>query len=167
MDIIREAILTIRDPGLSSKIELLPIGTIIGNLFFKLSSGRTIESDQVLKSGPIILVFIRGTWCPYCRMHLARFRNWVERNKNYKATLIVVSTEKPEKIQEWLKDNPITYLFASDSEFTLSDYFKVRINPNDFSNAATFLIDQDRKIRLAYKGKRTGADFEAIEENIK
>lgn len=166
MDIIRKAILSIHDPGINSTIELLPIGTVIENVSFDLSSGRTILSDQILKNGPLIIVFIRGTWCPFCRMHLARFRNWIEKNKKHKATLIVVSTENSEKIQQWLKRNPATYLFASDSNFILSDYFKVRIDPNDFSNAATFLIDQDHKVRLAYKGKRTGADFEAIKGNI-
>lgn len=165
-EIIQDAIFSVIDHGLEASLPLLPEGSTIQNVQLNLSNKRTIEIDQILKNGPVVLVFIRGTWCPFCRMHLGRLRNWVERLKHRKATIIVVSSESVEKINLWLAENPVTYLFASDEELLLSNYFGVHIDPNDYANAATFLIDSNRTIRVAYKGRRNQKNFTAIEHGF-
>lgn len=163
---ISELILSITDHGLSSEISLLPVGTIVEDFTLTLSSKRQLPLEQVLANGPLVLVFIRGTWCPFCRLHLSRLRTWVEKLKNKHATVVVVSTESVDNIQKWLKDNPVSYIFASDVNFELSNYFGVHINANDFANAATFVIDTNRKLKLAYKGKRTKANFSEVDNSL-
>ena len=66
--------------------------------------------------------------------------------------------------QKWLKENPMTYLFASDEKLELANYFGVHISPNDFANAATFVIDSNKAIKLSYNGKRTNVNFEKVDE---
>jgi peroxiredoxin len=34
------------------------------------TAGRTVTSEELLARGPLVLVFIRGTWCPYCSLTL-------------------------------------------------------------------------------------------------
>jgi hypothetical protein len=42
----------------------------------------------------------------------------------------------------------------------------VRIIPDDFFQAATFIIDSDLTVRLAYTGKRTQKNFDEMEKVI-
>ncbi len=163
---IKGLVLGLKDPGLNPHLPLLPVGSLVKDFNLNLSNGRTIELEQVVKNGPLVLVFIRGTWCPFCRMHLSRLSKWVEKLKNKTATVIVVSTESVPVIKKWLQENQMLYLFASDEKFELSNYFGAHIDPNDFANAATFVIDSDKKIKMAYNGKRTDGNFEKINKVI-
>ncbi|MGE3610678.1 MAG: redoxin domain-containing protein [Bacteriovoracaceae bacterium] len=88
---------------------------IEGNFKLILSGKRTIDFEEVLANGPLLLVFIKGTWCPFCQIHLKRMRDWSESIKS-KVTTIVISSESIEDITKWLKENPSTYLFASDKD---------------------------------------------------
>ncbi len=40
------------------------------------------------------------------------------------------------------------------------------MDPRNHAQAATFLIDQDRKIKLAYRGKRTKKNFKQLDNSI-
>ncbi|MBL7666300.1 MAG: peroxiredoxin family protein [Bacteriovoracaceae bacterium] len=166
MNKLKGLVLAVHDPSVNELLPLIPEGTIVKNFELLLSNGRRVELNHILKNGPLLLVFIRGTWCPYCRMHLSRLREWMRNLQNKKSTVIVVSTETPEIINEWLTKNNSSYLFASDAKMELSDYFGVHINPNDFANAATFLIDTDNSLKLSYAGKRTDKNFEEMDKKL-
>ncbi len=92
---------------------------------------------------------------------------WAEHLNQKEGNVIVVSTEAMNSLKSWLNINPMNFIFASDSSMELSNYFGVRIPPNDFAQAATFLIDSDFSIRLAYKGKRTKKYFDTVETVLK
>lgn len=124
-----------------------------GDFKLILSGHRTIGFEEVLKNGPLLLVFIKGTWCPFCQIHLQRLREWAESIKS-KVTTIVVSSEDIETITKWLRDNPSTYLFASDKNGEASKKFRVWLDEKNYSQAATFLVDIDKTIRFSYAGKR-------------
>ncbi len=91
---------------------------------------------------------------------------WVENLKNKKGTVIVVSSEKLITIKRWLAYNHVGFMFAADPSYELIDHFGVRIRPNQFSQAATFLVDTNQTIRLVYKGKRNAAGFEILQEAL-
>ena len=130
------------------------VGEIVdGDFQLILSGNRIINFDEVLKNGPLLLVFIKGTWCPFCQIHLKKMRDWSESIKS-KVTTIVVSSESIENITKWLKDNPSTYLFGSDMDGQAAKKFRVWLNDKNYSQAATFLVDVDKTIRFAFSGKR-------------
>ena len=47
---------------------------------FELSDarGERVALDELLGAGPVVLVFYRGAWCPYCNLQLAAFRDWLD-----------------------------------------------------------------------------------------
>lgn len=151
------------DPGVSKKIDTLQLDQTIKDWELDLSTNQIVKISEMLKQGPLLLVFIRGTWCPFCRLHLKNLAIWAETLKNKRGNVVVVSSEKLISIKRWLAYNPVGFPFAADPDYQLIDYFGVRIRPNQFSQAATFLIDSNLTVRLVYKGKRNAANFEAIE----
>ena len=167
-NIIESTIFQMMDPASAPELKTLKDGDSIDNKKITLSSRREVFIHDLIKSGPLILIFIRGTWCPFCRMHMQRLNKWLNsRPQNKRGTCIVVSSESIEDINKWLSENNFSYLFASDQEMKLADYFGVHIAPRDFSQAATFLIDQEAKVRMTYKGKRTNKNFKKLDENLR
>ena len=38
------------------------------------AQGRGARLQSLLRQGPVVLVFYRGSWCPYCSLHLRGFQ---------------------------------------------------------------------------------------------
>ncbi len=140
-----------------------PIDT---SLYLQLSNGREVKVKDVLKNGSLILVFIKGTWCPFCRIHLRRLREWVLRVK-HSSTLIVVSSENRETINTWLKSNNIDFLFASDPQGIFGKHFGVWVESLHFTQASTFLIDQEGIIRSVFVNRREDGLYMEQYTNVK
>ena len=127
--------------------------TIEGDFKLVLSGNREISFTETLKNGPLLLVFIKGTWCPFCQIHLQKLRAWTESIKSI-VTTIVVSSESVDDITKWLRENPSTYLFASDKNGDAARKFRVWLEDKNYAQAATFLVEVDKTIRFSYAGKR-------------
>ncbi|MCG6148434.1 hypothetical protein EHQ96_13440 [Leptospira levettii] len=155
------------DGSVDLSIQPLPLDYKVQDWELILSSNQKIKISEIISRGPLILVFIRGTWCPFCQIHLKNLSEWATSLNEKEGNVIVVSTEPIHVLKSWLNLNPMNFLFASDSTLELCQYFGVRIQPNDFAQAATFLIDSDLTIRLAYKGKRTQKNFDEVETVMK
>lgn len=151
------------DGSSDESINPLPVDFKIRDWELFLTSNQKIKISDVVKRGPLLLVFIRGTWCPFCQVHLKNLSEWATRLNEKEGNVIVVSSEPLETLRSWLNIHPMNFIFASDSSMELAHYFGVRIPPNDFAQAATFLIDSDFTIRLAYKGKRTQKYFDEVQ----
>ncbi|OIQ20938.1 MAG: hypothetical protein BM556_03060 [Bacteriovorax sp. MedPE-SWde] len=167
MSILNDLIMNTMDLGTKKKVPSIQLSQTISDWNLQLTNKREVPISDIVKNGPLLIIFIRGTWCPFCRMHMNKLRNWVKKLSQTSATIIVVSSEPAEKIREWLRTNSFPYLFASDEKSELADHFGVRIRPNDFSQAATFLIDSNLSVRLAYTGKRSKKNYVAMEEALK
>lgn len=72
----------------------LPVGDQFPD--FRLMNTRNIwvDSKELLATGKIILVFFRGSWCPYCNLHLkALQRHLAELTADKKTTLIAITPQ--------------------------------------------------------------------------
>ncbi len=54
---------------------------------------RTLPS--YLNSGPLVLTFYRGVWCPYCNLQLKEYHDRLLEITNLGASLVAVTPEKP------------------------------------------------------------------------
>lgn len=130
----------------------------------ELSSGGTFNLYNVLENGPVILNFIIGTWCPTCQAHLAKMRLWSLSNTVKKVTILVICAQPMDAIRDYLKDNPTSYLFASDEDLKVIKLFGLKMPMMKMSRPATILIDQDKTIKMKHTGMR-GAKLQNIVEN--
>ena len=55
------------------------------------TDGLTVSSDALLDHGPLAIVFIRGTWCPYCSATLDALDQARPRIEQLGGSLVVVS----------------------------------------------------------------------------
>jgi len=59
--------------------------------------GRSVRLYSELERGPVVLVFYRGGWCPYCKIHLRGYRKSLADFKAADAQVMVVSPQLPDQ----------------------------------------------------------------------
>ena len=125
-----------------------------------------------LETGPVILTWYRGGWCPYCNIYLKSFIDKVKDIKSLGAELIAISPEKPSEVEKTIYKNKLNFISVSDEEnkagkqfgivYTLpkvvSKRFEGRIdvkksNDSDVEElplAVTYVIAQDGTIAYSF-----------------
>jgi peroxiredoxin len=79
----------------SSGIEqrLLPTGSAAPAFTLRSCNGKAIRSADLLSSGPLILKFFRGRWCPYCVTELEAWRDLCEQLRERGVGMIAVGPQ--------------------------------------------------------------------------
>jgi len=137
------------------------------------ASGRTFDVAKLLETGPVIVTFYRGGWCPYCNLELRAYQAVLPRITAAGARLVAISPEKPDDSVSTAEKNALTFPVLSDIgqrvgkafglvySFTdelrsVYDGFKLDIPakngaPDDWSLplSATYVIGPDGRILFA------------------
>ncbi len=84
----------------------LAVGSKAPDFVLKNALGQAVKLSDKLKQGPVVLIFYRGAWCPYCNLQLHALRESLLVFKKYNAQLIAVTPQTPDKsLQQVKKDN--------------------------------------------------------------
>lgn len=62
---------------------------------FTLTSGEDVALYDMLEDGPVVLIFYRGAWCPFCKKSLVQFK---EMNSSFESAGAQILATSPEKI---------------------------------------------------------------------
>ncbi len=135
-------------------------------------SGESVSLSGLLEQGPVVLVWYRGGWCPYCNLTLAAYQQRLEEIRGLGATLVALSPELPDKSLSTAQKSELQFEVLSDvgnevareygvvfkltegvqanyeQAFVLSEF-----NGDDSGElplAATYVIDRDGVIRWAF-----------------
>ncbi|HBK57203.1 MAG TPA: hypothetical protein DDZ76_13100 [Xanthomonadales bacterium] len=105
-------------PGVAETAEqvtpLLP-GRTVPEARVRDRDGAEIALASVV-SGPTVVVFYRGGWCPFCNLQLADLRLIHPELKSLGYSLVAVSPDSPEKLNETLGKTELDYTLISDSD---------------------------------------------------
>ncbi len=109
---------------LNSKIEELTIGFPFDRVLkpgdlapeFRLprATGENISLLETLASGPVVLSFYRGAWCPYCNIQLAAYERALPAIADTGACLIAISPQRPDGSLSMTEKNNLTFDVLSD-----------------------------------------------------
>jgi peroxiredoxin len=75
----------------------LKVGTKAPDFTLTNAFGKAVTLSDELNKGPVILVFYRGAWCPFCNMHLHVLHKSLPAFKQHGAQLIAVTPQTPDK----------------------------------------------------------------------
>jgi len=81
--------------------------------------GKQIKLTAQLKQGPVILVFYRGAWCPFCNLHLHALKKSVVEFKKYKAQVIAVTPQQPDQSLKQVNKDKYPFEIVSDLDDTV------------------------------------------------
>jgi len=87
--------------------------------------GKKVNLKNELNKGPVVLVFYRGAWCPFCNMHLHALQKSLPQFKKYNAQLITVTPQTPDKSAEQIKKDGYPFEVLSDLDSTVMQDYKL------------------------------------------
>ncbi|MBI4870056.1 MAG: AhpC/TSA family protein [Candidatus Riflebacteria bacterium] len=79
------------------------------------SEGKSVQLRELLARGPVVLVFYRGHWCPYCNAQLAALQEALPRLREAGASLVAISPEKPDYVKESVQTMKLEFEVLSDA----------------------------------------------------
>lgn len=73
------------------------VGDRMPSFVLKDRKGNTVSSDDLLKRGPLVVTFFRGTWCPYCMAELRALSEIAGDIAKTGGTIVAISPQAPEQ----------------------------------------------------------------------
>jgi peroxiredoxin len=78
------------------------------------ATGETISLLETLSGSLVVLIFNRGTWCPYCNIQLAAYERALPEIAEAGGCLIAISPQKPDGSLSMTEKNNLTFDVLSD-----------------------------------------------------
>ncbi|MDF1559597.1 MAG: peroxiredoxin-like family protein [Bacteroidales bacterium] len=85
--------------------------------------------EEAIKNGPVVLIFYRGFWCPYCNKHLAHLQENLKQITEKGASVIAISPEKPEYLEKMARKSGAGFTLLYDEGNKISDAYDVTFTP--------------------------------------
>jgi peroxiredoxin len=88
-------------------------------------NGNSVRLKDLLKKGPVVLVFYRGNWSIHCTRHLKQLQDSLDAFTAKKTTVIAVSPELPENIAKTVEKTGASFPVLYDEELKISKAYDV------------------------------------------
>lgn len=155
------------DPGLH-------VGVRAPDFLLPNARGDFKRLSSLLEDGPVILVFYRGAWCPYCNLQLRGLKQSLPAFEKYGAQLIAVTPQQPDKSLAQVEKDGYPFEILSDLDSRVMTAYNLMFEvPEEISELykdrfsldlaeyngkgryvlpvpATFVIDQTGTIQAAF-----------------
>lgn len=112
----------------------------------KDQNGNEISLRDLRKKGPVVIVFYRGYWCPYCNRELTRLQDSLQLILDKGAALVAITPEDKEGISKTMEKTGATFPIIHDEELKIMKAYDV-----------DFTVDE----RTLGRYKNAGIDLEA------
>ena len=78
------------------------------------AQGNPVRLYSLLREGPVVVVFYRGGWCPYCNLHLRGFQRALPQLRELGAQVVAVSPQLPDQSLTTRENNALEFPVLSD-----------------------------------------------------
>src|SRR5580700_3891264 len=102
---------------------ILPVGALAPEFALKDSNGKLVRSRDLLASGPLIIKFFRGRWCPYCMTELEAWRDLYGQLRERGALLVAVSPQIERQSDFMAGQHGLPFLVLSDPGCSVAAQF--------------------------------------------
>jgi peroxiredoxin len=137
------------------------------------ATAKSVVLKDLLRSGPVVLTFYRGGWCPYCNIQLRAYQDVLPEITGLGGRLVAISPQLPDNSLDTVNKNALTFEVLSDvGNKVARQYGLVYALPEEIRSAlrsnnkalpsingdeswelpvpATFVVASDQHVALAY-----------------
>jgi peroxiredoxin len=117
--------------------DYIKVGEVLESFKVPSVEGQVIEFDELLKRGPVVLVFFRFAGCPACNIALPYYqrRLWPAL-RELGATLLALSPQVPDKLLAIKERHKLEFLVGSDPSNELGRRFGILYSYDEPSKQA-------------------------------
>ncbi|MDT8337414.1 MAG: peroxiredoxin-like family protein [Candidatus Izemoplasmatales bacterium] len=119
--IFRQAAKELKDKNLED--QALKVGDKLPSFSLKNAYGEMVHIEDILKEGPIIINFYRGSWCPYCNLELRLYQKLLPKIKELGANIIAISPDLEKYSFTMQERNQFGFEVLSDINHEVSKQF--------------------------------------------
>lgn len=151
----------------------LNVGDAAPDITLPDALGNAVRLHDLWRRGPLVLVFYRGGWCPYCNLELRAWQSELPALENLGGSLVAISPQTPDNSLTTAEKNSLAFPVLSDSALAAAEAFGIAftLHPelvdlyttfgNDLPELngngkwvlplpATYVIDRDGRIVFAH-----------------
>lgn len=118
-------------PNAAAKAVALKVGAKAPDSVLLSLDGKPQRLKSVLGGKPTVLIFYRGSWCPYCNLHLADLQSVEEQIRKLGFQIVAISPDKPADLSTMMDKHQLTYRLYSDSKAVALKKFGVAFRVDD------------------------------------
>lgn len=115
----------------ASEAKPLKVGDKVPDGVVRTLEGKEIKFRSTLKGSKTVVVFYRGSWCPFCNRQLAELEGIKGELKELGYQIIAISPDVPERLKEATDKNKLDFTLLSDSKSELLQKFGVAFRIDD------------------------------------
>lgn len=136
--------------------------------------GKLVSLHSLLKTGPVVLTFYRGSWCPYCNLQLRALQARLKDIHALGATLVAISPQVPDGSMTQDEISQMDFVVLSDQDAQIASQYGIawevpefliehmrvdrNLNLEKINNGnasvlpipATFVLDSDGVVKWRY-----------------
>lgn len=132
-----------------------------------------VDTEALRKQGPLVIVFYRGGWCPYCNLQLRDIQKHIKKFNSLGAKVLAISPEAPDQSRTTVKKNNLGFYVLSDLKGDVAKSFGLSFKlPDDLISlykkfgidlkkhnankkwelplAATYIVDRSGQVQYAF-----------------
>ena len=97
----------------------------------KDQNGKEISLKELRKKGPVVIVFYRGNWCPYCNKELQKLEDSLSFIREKGAELVAITPEQQEGVAKTIEKTKASYSILTDVNMKLMKAYDVIYKVDD------------------------------------
>ena len=118
-------------PQKAEEVQPLLIGKALPKMMVRTGENEPFDLNAAVAEKPVVLIFYRGGWCPYCNKHLGQLQAIEGQLVEMGWQIIAVSPDRPAKIKGALEEQGFKYRLVSDSEMAAAKAMGVAFRLDD------------------------------------
>lgn len=109
----------------------LKAGDTAPDLTLNDATGRAVRLSELWRQGPLVVVFYRGGWCPYCNFELRAWQTLLPEMAQRGVRLVAISPQTPDHSLSTAQKNELAFPVLSDSTLAAAEGFGIAFDLSD------------------------------------
>ncbi len=108
----------------------LKVGATVPDFAAKDIFDKIHRLSNLAQNGNVVVIFIRGQWCPFCNKHLKELQEQFHKIYEKGASVVVVTPEKSEFIKKTIEKTGAEFTILYDENYKIAEAFDLLFLPN-------------------------------------
>ncbi len=139
--------------GSATEVAPLMNGLEVPNATLYDLDNKPVDVKEITSQNPSVIIFYRGSWCPYCNRQLAGLQEVESQIRDLGFQIIAISPDTPENMRKTVDKNELTYTVLSDNSIEFAG--KMGLAFVDHKNRtlpvpAVYLVDTTGMVQFNY-----------------
>ncbi len=102
---------------------ILPVGATAPEFALKDSNGKLVRSSDLLETGPLVIKFFRGRWCPYCMTELEAWRDLYGQIREHDALMVAIGPQIQRQSDFMVGQHGVPFPVLTDTNHEVAEKF--------------------------------------------